>query len=57
MRTAPCGESTALARTSRSAHFDDLAGPLREWLSEHATAGGGLPPGRMAEAFQIAHVD
>ncbi|MFF8276967.1 hypothetical protein ACF05T_12780 [Streptomyces lateritius] len=37
-------------------HFDDLAGPLREWLSEHATAGD-PPPGRMAEALRIVHVD
>ncbi|CAM5294671.1 PIG-L family deacetylase [Streptomyces tanashiensis] len=42
--------------TSQTAHFDDLAGLLRDWLGEHATAGG-LPPGRMAEAFQIVHID
>ncbi|NLU66120.1 PIG-L deacetylase family protein [Streptomyces sp. HNM0574] len=38
--------------TSQTAHFDDLAGLLREWLTEHATAAG-LPPGRLAEAFQV----
>ncbi|MEU6465630.1 PIG-L deacetylase family protein [Streptomyces sp. NPDC046976] len=38
--------------TSQTAHFDDLAGLLRDWLAEHADAGG-LPPGRLAEAFQI----
>ncbi|MGI5471846.1 PIG-L deacetylase family protein [Streptomyces sp. CA-132043] len=38
--------------TSQTAHFDDLAGLLRDWLSAHARAGG-LPPGRLAEAFQI----
>ncbi|MFE6713222.1 PIG-L deacetylase family protein [Streptomyces sp. NPDC057695] len=42
--------------TSQTAHFDDLAGLLRTWLGEHATAGG-LPAGRMAEAFQIVHID
>ncbi|MEU0171683.1 PIG-L deacetylase family protein [Streptomyces iakyrus] len=38
--------------TSQTAHFDDLAGLLRDWLTEHARAGG-LPSGRLAEAFQI----
>lgn len=38
--------------TSQTAHFEDLAGLLRDWLAEHADAGG-LPPGRLAEAFQI----
>ncbi|SFM00994.1 PIG-L deacetylase family protein [Streptomyces pini] len=38
--------------TSQTAHFEDLAGLLREWLAEHARAGG-LPPGRLAEAFQV----
>lgn len=38
--------------TSQTAHFDDLAGLLRTWLSEHAQAGG-LPQGRLAEAFQV----
>ncbi|MCX4729134.1 PIG-L deacetylase family protein [Streptomyces sp. NBC_01306] len=38
--------------TSQTAHFDDLAGLLHDWLSEHAQAAG-LPPGRLAEAFQI----
>lgn len=38
--------------TSQTAHFDDLAGLLRTWLAEHARAAG-LPPGRLAEAFQI----
>lgn len=38
--------------TSQTAHFEDLEGLLRQWLSEHARAGG-LPKGRLAEAFQI----
>ncbi|MET9528937.1 PIG-L deacetylase family protein [Streptomyces coeruleorubidus] len=42
--------------TSQTAHFDDLAGLLRDWLTEHARAGG-LPPGRLAEAFQIVKTD
>ncbi|MFF8597273.1 PIG-L deacetylase family protein [Streptomyces sp. NPDC015220] len=42
--------------TSQTAHFDDLAGLLRDWLAEHARAGG-LPQGRLAEAFQIVRTD
>ncbi|MFF0162280.1 PIG-L deacetylase family protein [Streptomyces sp. NPDC005263] len=42
--------------TSQTAHFEDLAGLLRDWLTEHARAGG-LPTGRLAEAFQVVHVD
>lgn len=38
--------------TSQTAHFDDLAGLLRTWLTEHGQAGG-LPQGRLAEAFQV----
>lgn len=41
--------------TSQTAHFDDLAGLLRDWLTEHASAGG-LPPGRVAEAFQVVRI-
>ncbi|MEU2355028.1 PIG-L deacetylase family protein [Streptomyces misionensis] len=42
--------------TSQTAHFEDLAGLLRDWLAEHARAGG-LPPGRLAEAFQIVSTE
>ncbi|UYQ60604.1 PIG-L deacetylase family protein [Streptomyces peucetius] len=42
--------------TSQTAHFDDLSGLLHTWLSEHAQAGG-LPQGRLAEAFQIVSTE
>ncbi|MFD8147161.1 PIG-L deacetylase family protein [Streptomyces sp. NPDC059708] len=42
--------------TSQTAHFDDLAGLLREWLGEHARTAG-LPAGRMAEAFQVVRIE
>ncbi|MFC5719480.1 PIG-L deacetylase family protein [Streptomyces gamaensis] len=42
--------------TSQTAHLDDLAGLLRRWLAEHATAAG-LPPGRLAEAFQVVSTE
>ncbi|WP_441249361.1 PIG-L deacetylase family protein [Kitasatospora sp. McL0602] len=41
--------------TSQTAHLDDLAALLRSWQAEHASDGG-LPPGRLAEAFQVVRV-
>jgi LmbE family N-acetylglucosaminyl deacetylase len=40
------------AHTSQTAHMDDLDGLLRGWLTRNAAAGG-LPEGRLAEAFQL----
>jgi LmbE family N-acetylglucosaminyl deacetylase len=37
---------------SQTAHLDDLDGMLRTWNSANALAGS-LPPGRLAEAFQV----
>ncbi|MBA0053168.1 PIG-L family deacetylase [Streptomyces sp. AJS327] len=42
--------------TSQTAHLSDLAGLLRDWLTEHARAAG-LPPGRLAEAFQVVSTE
>lgn len=41
-----------LSHASQVAHHDDLAGFLRGWLGATAERGG-LPEGRLAEAFQI----
>jgi LmbE family N-acetylglucosaminyl deacetylase len=40
------------AHTSQTGHLDDLEGMLRRWLTLNAAAGG-LPEGRLAEAFQF----
>ena len=40
------------AHVSQTAHMDDLEGMLRGWLQLNARAGG-LPEGRLAEAFQV----
>jgi LmbE family N-acetylglucosaminyl deacetylase len=40
------------AHVSQTAHMDDLEGMLRGWLGLNAKAGG-LPEGRLAEAFRI----
>ena len=40
------------AHTSQTAHMDDLEGMLRGWLALNAKAGG-LPEGRLAEAFRV----
>jgi LmbE family N-acetylglucosaminyl deacetylase len=41
------------AHFTQTGHRDDLDDMLRSWLEATATAGG-LPPGRLAEVFQIA---
>ncbi|WBP85083.1 PIG-L deacetylase family protein [Kitasatospora cathayae] len=38
--------------TSQTAHVADLEALLRRWQTEHAVSGG-LPAGRLAEAFQV----
>lgn len=40
------------AHASQTAHMEDLEGMLRGWLSLNARAGG-LPEGRLAEAFRV----
>jgi LmbE family N-acetylglucosaminyl deacetylase len=40
------------AHESQTGHMDGLEGFLRGWLARHA-ASGGLPEGRLAEAFQV----
>lgn len=40
------------AHASQVSHLGDLEGFLRRWLAETAAAGG-LPEGRLAEAFQV----
>ncbi|MBC7373545.1 MAG: PIG-L family deacetylase [Frankiales bacterium] len=40
------------AHVSQTAHMDDLDGLLRGWLGMNAKAGG-LPDGRLAEAFRV----
>ena len=40
------------AHVSQTAHMDDLEGMLRGWLGVNA-ATGGLPEGRLAEAFRV----
>jgi LmbE family N-acetylglucosaminyl deacetylase len=40
------------AHESQTAHMEDLEGMLRGWLGMNAEAGG-LPPGRLAEAFRV----
>jgi LmbE family N-acetylglucosaminyl deacetylase len=40
------------AHTSQTAHMDDLEDWLRSWMSAAAERGG-LPPGRLAEAFKV----
>jgi len=40
------------AHTSQTSHLDNLEGTLRGWLGANARAGG-LPDGRLAEAFTI----
>lgn len=40
------------AHASQTAHMDDLDGLLRQWLSRNAAAGG-LPEGRLAEAYRV----
>jgi len=40
------------AHLSQTGHMDDLEGMLRGWLGLNA-AGGGLPEGRLAEAFRV----
>ncbi len=40
------------AHVSQTAHMDDLEGMLRGWLGPNAT-NGGLPEGRLAEAFRV----
>ncbi len=40
------------AHVSQTAHMDDLDGMLKGWLGMNAKAGG-LPEGRLAEAFRV----
>jgi LmbE family N-acetylglucosaminyl deacetylase len=40
------------AHASQTAHMPDLEGMLRGWMTANAVAGG-LPDGRLAEAFQV----
>jgi LmbE family N-acetylglucosaminyl deacetylase len=43
------------AHQSQTGHMEDLEKFLREWLTRAATQGG-LPEGRLAEAFQIIEI-
>jgi len=43
------------AHESQTSHMDNLADMLRGWLSRSA-AMGGLPEGRLAEAFQVLEI-
>jgi len=43
------------AHESQTGHMDDLPGMLRGWLSRSAEMGG-LPKGRLAEAFQVIEI-
>jgi LmbE family N-acetylglucosaminyl deacetylase len=40
------------AHTSQTAHMDNLEGMLRHWNARNAAAGG-LPDGRLAEAYRV----
>ena len=44
--------SALRAHVSQTAHMDDLDGMLKGWLGMNAKAGG-LPEGRLAEAFRV----
>ncbi|MGH8868389.1 MAG: PIG-L deacetylase family protein [Actinomycetes bacterium] len=44
------------AHVSQTAHMDDLDGLIRGWLERNARAGG-LPEGRLAEAFQVVSTE
>ena len=43
------------AHESQTGHMDNLADMLRGWLSRSAEMGG-LPEGRLAEAFQVIEI-
>lgn len=43
------------AHASQVSHVEDLEGMLRGWMGDNARAGG-LPPGRLAESFQIVEI-
>lgn len=43
------------AHVTQTSHFDDLPGFLRQLLAANATAGG-LPEGRLAEAFRVVTI-
>ena len=44
------------AHESQTAHMDDLEAMLRDWMGRNA-ADGGLPAGRLAEAFAVYPTD
>lgn len=43
------------AHASQVSHVEDLEGMLRGWMTDNARSGG-LPPDRLAEAFQVVEI-